>query len=404
MEGFELDNRLFNYYRIMHQEKVKTRSDNFTIIYGRPRSGKTMLELQLMRYHGIISLYDELIRKNRVQNLSELSHELGMDTRLPKKWWEQTFRDHFCFDTEDANKKIKKGGYNNVLAMDEGIDVASWMGGMTIEKEEWNKLLLKIGEFGNTFFFITASVSLLDKNTLRRAKWLFIIAKVHEKDSNSAYLYKQWDDPIRAEKNPFDLNDVFDKIDKFKYLPTEQIYQRSKCYIGEVTYPWINEKVYALYLKRVKHPQMLMTERKRQKYVPVSRYEKLLNYAAIVTRNLRVMDDKTQGQIRKLAMTNDGKFLIGPGKIKELDTYGENLFFKYADIEEKLSEKTMAEKQEAFRRAKEEAAKTKAELDEIERLKEDKEAFSFKAFRGRRSSEFSMDEEETSEIVVPEEV
>jgi hypothetical protein len=397
VEPVSISNKIFNVSRIMHYEKKKTRSDCFCIIYGPVRSGKTMLLLQFMRNEGIIDLFEDLIFKYKIKNLSELQAH-GVNVTLTKTWWKECFRNHFGFDTEDASRKIKKGGYGFNLAFDEGIDVASWMGGMSIEKEEFNKLLLKIGEFGDMFFFITASLTLIDKNVLRRAKWLCIIAHPHEKDSNTFYLYKQWDDPIRAEKNPFDLNDVLEKIDKYKHLPTEQIYKRSKCYLGEVSYPWINPKVYDLYLKMVKRPQMLMTERKRRKYVPISRYEKLMNYASILTRNLRVMDSKTSGMIRKMAVTNDGKYLISPVKIKELDEYGENLFYKYADFEDRLNEKTMDEKKEAFNKVKQEAKEKEIELKELEKLKEEKEGVAFKAFGRRSVGDFSTDEDDIPEF------
>jgi hypothetical protein len=395
----ELPNTLFNFSRVEFFEKEKNRCDDFTVIWGVPRSGKTMLMLQKIRHMAILQRWKDVILQGGISSLTDL-HEKGYNIHLGKKWWADTYKNHFCLDLPDASRKIKKGGRNQMFAFDEGGDVATYKTKMTIENDEFIRLLQKIGELQDTFFYITALLALQDKDILRRAKWLYIIAHPHRENSNSAYVYKQWDDPARAEKNPFDLNDIFEKADKMRRLPTEQLYTKSVRYVGEVPYFWANSKVYELYLKMVKMPQMLNTDRKRRRWVPTAKYEKLLSATALMVYNLQVKDDKTPGMIRKLATTNDGKILVSADKVTELRTYGEHMFYKYAEIEDKLNPKTMDEKREAYRKAKEEAKQTEIEMKEIERLKEEQEDVAFRSFKGHGAGDFSLDEDDKPDSAI----
>jgi len=298
--------KLWEISRIMRKEKEKKQCDNFVIIYGLWRSGKSNLGMRLIQHDGLISKHG--YRKTLTG--------LSMHHELSKNWWANIFNNHYANTAGEMEAKIKVMPHGSTICVDEGADVASWHLQNTQEQSDMIRLLQKTGKLGHTTIFITPSRSLLTKNILQRAKWMFIIPFEHDGKGNHAYLYRNYSDPARAEKNPFDLNYLFDKVEKYKKMPTERIYTISNRFTGTTYFRWIHPEIYDQYEKIVKDPHMFQTVRKRA--VPYRTHAQVKYALMSILSNLRTMDDKTYVMMRKLSTTRFGEVLLKEPKIKDL--------------------------------------------------------------------------------------
>lgn len=297
---------LFQFVRIILKEKEKYKRDCFVIIYGRTRTGKTTIGLKMLQYQW-------LLQKNK--NLKTIKG-LGKQRLPPMNWWKNTFKRNFAISSFDATEKIRNMPYDESIFIDEGIDIASWHEQMTREQSSFIHLLQKTGEKRLLTIFITPSYSLLTKAILQRAHYLLIIPEEHDEFGNYVYLYKNYKDPIRAEKNPFDLNYLFAKIEKLKMLPDERVYGSSNRLIGGFRFNWINEKVYECYREEIKLPQL--TEIRRSLSVPITRYIKVKYQLETLLSNLRKLDEKNYRMLERLTVTKFGEHLFTDQAIKKL--------------------------------------------------------------------------------------
>ena len=310
--------RLWDISKIMRKDKEKTKSDNVVLIYGLWRSGKSNLGMKLIENDGLISKYGYMRKKPTRRDVFDKNGKLYPG--LNKPFWDNIFRNHYANSAAEMAAKIKSLEKNSVICVDEGIDVAGWHQQMTAEQSDMIHLLQKTGKLGHTTIFITPSRALLTKNILQRAKWMMIIPGEHDGRGNYAHLYRNYKDPARAEKNPFGLNYLFEKLNKFEHLSEDQLYTKSNRYRGTTYFRWISPKIYDLYEAIVKDPHMF--EERKMRSVPYKTYIEVYYALMTMVRNLRVLDEKKYTSLRRLATTKFGEQLIKEAKFKEMiDTY-----------------------------------------------------------------------------------
>ena len=280
---------------------VKKRADTFVIIYGKPRTGKTNLGFNLL------IPYLKICRKAYKKGLIEFN---------PPYYWKKIFKKYFTDSAEDMSKKLKYNEPASPVFLDEGLDILSWHDALTKEQQDLVELLMKTGKRGNFVILITPILSLLTKEILARAHYMFIIPKEFRKTGwNTALVLRNYDIPVLAEKNPFGIYTLIKKIEKHPNIFSEvenfiSLTMRQKTFKGMMPFHFINPKLYELYDRLVKEPT-IMKGKRRRKWVSKGRFDKLKYMLDTLLYNLHTRDGKTYAQIESLMTDKFGQVLLG---------------------------------------------------------------------------------------------
>jgi hypothetical protein len=286
------------------REKLKE-ADTFIIIYGLARSGKTTLAFKL--------LMPFLTLKRKLFNE-------GKSEWLPERKWSMLFKKYFSSDAEGMKENTKnnpKGSFNFV---DEGLDVVSWHDRLTKEQKDLIELLQKSGKKCQLTILLLANFSILTKEILARAHYLFIIPKEPSPKGNIAFLFRNYKVPFLAEKNPFGLNRMFKDLARHPFLFEEsrkfiKYLKRQRRLVGQVKFGKLNQKLYDLYDMLVKEPS-IMKEHQKRRMVNYAMFYKLKYSFTTLIYNLVTKDGKTIGQIEKLLLDKFGSQLLNRNLIK----------------------------------------------------------------------------------------
>lgn len=306
--------------QIILQRQVKKQADTFMIIYGVERSGKTTLGFN------ILLPYIKLMKD--IATGDYLPKFIPQDYPKDKLWdprgirdgqrhshvrMSDIFKNNFAGDSFDAAEKIKKNPPGSPVFIDEGIDVASWMEQMQREQKGLVHLLKKSGKKLMPTIMITPSMSLLNKEMLRRAHYLFLIINEPKNNENHAYLFKNYDNPILREQMPFGFKGIVEDITKRKDLRIDQegvnhyLQQRERM-MGVVKFKVIDPKVYDLYDKLVKDP-LINKSNPGKKYVTLTQHAKMKYMFDTLLYNLHTKDEKSYAQINRLLIDKFGNAL-----------------------------------------------------------------------------------------------
>jgi len=285
-------------YRQKHKE-----SDTFIIIYGRRRTGKSTLGLQLLRRY--LKVKNKQYREKKT-------------TWKPEHRWAQHFQKYFAGDAMDMLKKIKSLPEESYVFVDEGVDVASWQHAMETEQKNLKELILKAGKRKLLTIFITPSLRLLSKDILAQAHYMLLIDSEPRDDKNVAHVLSNYDDPVLAENNPFGLYPIIKRITRAKRHVPGMLYNlisSSDSYVGSLVYKRLDTRIYELYDALVKEP-LIYRQRQRTKYVSKALYDKTNYVLNTVFYNLYTKDNKSLAQLERLATDKFGNTLLSSSTIK----------------------------------------------------------------------------------------
>ncbi|RKX25719.1 MAG: hypothetical protein DRP47_09355 [Candidatus Zixiibacteriota bacterium] len=292
---------LTNYFiaRLAISRYVQKKMDTFVIIYGRPRTGKTTLGFNFF------IPYLKLCRR---------AHNKGYIEFNPERSWKQIFRNYFALSADDMIKKVKRNPRCSPVFIDESLDFLSWHDALSKEQQDLVELLMKTGEKGMFTILITPSLSLLTKDILSRAHYMFLIPNEFNGSKNRAIVLRNYDNPILAEKNPFGVFSLIKKVEKHPRFFSDignfiSLAQTQKTFKGWITFRFIKKSIYDLYVKMVKEP-LIMQEKRRKRFVSKASFEKLKYMFQTILYNLHEKDGKSLAQIETLLTDKFGKVLL----------------------------------------------------------------------------------------------
>lgn len=291
-----------NFAKLIIKRQSQKKSDTIIIIYGLPRSGKTVLGFR------ILLAYLKLMRM------------LGPDVWEVPNRWKELFSKYFSNDAEDMLNKIRDNPERSFVFVDEGIDVISWHDQMSKEQQDLVELLQKCGKRRDLMIIITPSLGLLTKPILARAHYMFIVPEEPDREGNYAYLLRNYKNPILAENFPFGLKKIVDDILKNPQMAEKrkfQTYLVSKDrFMCRIRYHDMDQKLYSLYEKIVKDPGIMKRKRKR-KAISWKIHFKLQYALDTLLYRLKNSDGKTVPQIRSLMIDKFGRTLATSELIRD---------------------------------------------------------------------------------------
>jgi len=313
-----------NFAKIVRKREVEKKSDTFVIIYGLPRTGKTTLGFNLLIPY--LRLKKKLYKEGK--------SKWKIESR-----WSFIFDKYFASSCEEMHKKIKNNENGSFIFIDEGTDVMSWHSMMTKEQQDLLELLQKTGAKSIFTIFITPSLSLLTKDILTRAHYMFIVPSEPSKKYNTAMLLKNYTVPFLAEKYPFGLKNIIKAVEKYPQLIKDKNRFRNYLhtqdrFIGEYKFSQINQKLYDLYVKKVKMPAMLRT-RKKRRMVSYTKYFKLKYMFDTILFNLYTKDNKSIAQINRLLIDKFGSELASRNLIQNHLDSMTNIQIRPKELDEK---------------------------------------------------------------------
>ena len=296
---------LKDFAKMIVKRQVEKKADTFVIIYGLARSGKTTLGFK------ILMVYLRLVRR---------LYKLGKHDWLPEKTWFKLLVKYFATDAGDMNSKIKHNPDNSFTFVDEGLDVASWHDRLTRELKELLELIQKTGKKGQLTLLLVNNISILTKELLARAHYLFIIAEEPTPKGNSALLFRNYTNPFLAEKNPFGLNRLFKDIQKRPFILDEpdkfmNYMMRQKRLVATVYFRALDKKLYDLYDKVVKEPS-IMKEKEKRRVISFWRYKKLKFMVDLVIFNDSIRGGKKISETQRLFTDKWGNCWISRNTIQ----------------------------------------------------------------------------------------
>jgi len=293
-----------NFARLVIKRQEQKKADTFIIIYGLPRTGKTVLGFK------ILLPYLMLMRK--------LCREGKSGWKIPMRW-AAIFRQYFSTSAGDMIKNIKVNPPRSFNFVDEGLDVMSWLEMLKKEQKMLVELIQKSGSKLQLTILITPSLSLLTKAILARAHYLFIIVDEPKPDGNYAYLLKNYTNPILAENFPFGLKKIIKSVLKTpalgeKYQFENFLVGRDR-FIGKIKFANIDKKLYDLYDKLVKTPS-IERDSESMRTVPSSKYQKLMYAFDTILFNLKEVDMKPVVKIERLLRDKFGIQTIAKDSVR----------------------------------------------------------------------------------------
>lgn len=233
-------------------------------------------------------------------------------TRAERVRWSNIFKENFSGDSFDAAKKIKTNPPGAPNFIDEGLDAASWMNQMSREQQGLVHLLKKSSKKLMPTILITPSMSLLNKEMLRRAEYLFVIIDEPGPDGNYAYQLKNYKNAFLREIMPFGFKDIVKDIEKRKDLHNKKNFDHylktRECFVRTIKFKAIDPKIYDLYDKVVKDP-LINKSNPSKKFVSLSQHTKLKYMFDTLLFNLHNKDQKSYAQMMSLLTDKFGNSL-----------------------------------------------------------------------------------------------
>jgi len=297
----------------MLEKKENQKRDEVVIIYGKPRAGKSSLGLRLVN----IWIKFQYPEYREIYKFSDAVKNC--------KLWEKIFKKNFVGSAEEAIDKLGEFETGDLLFIDEGVDVARSDKMFTQEQSNLLSLLQKVGNKRLFIIIITPSYKMFTKRFLARAHHMFLIPTMPQGNGNVTLLYKNHEFPPYAEARPFDLVDIFHEAEKVRPYSEEFLWlklTRSDCYIGDIKYTWIDEKIYKRYEKIVKEPNLL---RITYQYTPT--YRNYIKYKYILGNllwRLRKNAPRT-AIVRDLGYDKYGNKLLTENMIKKMEEWIDNI-------------------------------------------------------------------------------
>jgi len=251
-----------NFIKIVLARQKQKNSDTFVIIYGSRRTGKTNLGFKILTAY---------LKAKRAQYKKDQS-----DWDVPVRW-KHLFEKYFAANAGDMSTKIKDSEDESFCFVDEGDDVLSWHEMFDEEQKSLTRLILKSGKKKIFTILIVPSLKLLQKNILACAHYFFILTGEPRDDKNTAFVFRNYDNPILRENNPFNLNKIVAQAVKNKSLRDrdqfEAYLQRQDRFLSTLNFVEIPADLYRLYDKLVKDPQIVAVKGKKRS-VPIATFEK----------------------------------------------------------------------------------------------------------------------------------
>lgn len=299
---------IYNFAKLVIKRQTEKNAGTNVIIYGATRTGKTNLGFR------IIIPYLFLMKKLHKAGLS--------DWKVPKSW-KELYKNYFALTCSDMADKLKNNPDRSFNFVDEGDDLFSWTGQLEREQRELTKLILKAGFKKLLNLTVVPSMSLFSKNILSQGHYLFVIPREPDlkENCNYAYLFRNYENPIMREKNPFGYSiiektvlkqKVYTKRDNF-----ENLLKRNPCYVTRVKFRPIDNKIYELYEKIVKSP-LFEGNNERHDTVSYARFKKLEYMFNTVLHNLYTKEGFSVARIEKNFIDKFGNFIIGKPHIQRV--------------------------------------------------------------------------------------
>lgn len=281
---------IYNFVKLIIKRQTKKNAGTNVLIYGATRTGKTTLGFR------ILIIYLTLMKELYKRKLSEW--------KVPKSW-KTLFINFFALNCGDMMDKLKKNPDRSFNFVDEGDDLFSWTGQLEREQRELTKLILKAGFKRLLNITVVPSISLLSKNILSQGHYLFIIPKEPNLKDNSNYalMFRNFENPILREKNPFGFFAIERIVNKQKIYAKrdnfESLLKRSPCYVTTVKFKPINSRIYELYEKIVKSPLFEGDMERKHDVVSYARFKKLEYMFNTLLHNLFTKEDFSVARIEK---------------------------------------------------------------------------------------------------------
>ena len=286
-----------NFIKIVLARQKQKNSDTFIIIYGSRRTGKTNLGFKLLTAY---------IKAKRAQYLNGES-EWDVPVR-----WKHLFERYFAGNAGDMSKKIKYSEEESFCFVDEGDDVLSWHDMFDEEQKSLTRLILKSGKKKIFTILIVPSLKILQKNILACAHYFFILTGEPRDEKNTAFVFRNYDNPILRENNPFNLKKITDYALKNKSVRDrdqfESYLMRQDRFLSTLSFVQIPADLYRLYDKLVKDPQIINIRAKKRS-VPIATYEKLKYCFDTILYNLK-MEGNSPTRISHLVRDKFGRQTI----------------------------------------------------------------------------------------------
>lgn len=306
-------------------------------------------------------------------NLKRRQFKEGKSGWNPPLKWSVLFKDYFSGSAEEMTKKLKKNPEGCFDFIDEGVDIGSWQHMLENEQKDLIEMILKAGKRKHLTILITPSMTLMRKDILTNAHYLFMLIDEPDEHGNAAYLFKNYKNPILREKMPFGFKKIEDDVMKQQFLANPDAFDRylqhRTTFITKCRYKNINPKLYALYDKLVKEP-LIMKAKSKARMVTAAKHVKLQYALDTLLYNLHERDGKSMSQIANLLIDKFGTPVISAATIRPHVERITAMTEKPEMEEEELIEKPQSEedsqqieKLEAEFEAEEQADKSKNEAD-----------------------------------------
>lgn len=281
---------IYNFVKIVIKRQIEKNAGTNVFIYGATRTGKTTLGFR------ILIIYLTMMKELHKKGLS--------DWKVPKSW-KTLFNNFFALNCADMMEKLKKNPDRSFEFVDEGDDLYSWTGQLEREQRELTKVLLKSGFKRLLNITVVPSMALLSKSILSQGHYLFIIPREPDiKDkSNYAFVFRNFENPILREKNPFGFFSIEKVVSKQKIYAKrenfESLLKRSPCYVTTVKFKPINSRIYDLYERIVKSPLFTGNLDNKHDVVSYARFKKLEYMFNTLLHNLFTKEDFSVARIEK---------------------------------------------------------------------------------------------------------
>lgn len=299
-----------NFAKLISKRQHEKNSDTFVVIYGPRRVGKTTLGFHILM---------------KFLELKKQEYKDGISAWKVPTHWKELFKNYFSGDSDEMRKKLLNNPEESFNFVDEGNDVASWTRQLEEEQKGLQEVVLKAGKRKNLIIFIVPSMKLFTKTMLAQAHYLFMIPHEPNKGQNRAYLFKNYDNPILRENNPFGFKMIEKEVLKNKFLSKSENFikylKKQDRYITHFNYGIVPKRIYELYDVIVKEP-LLNKTRKKRSMVPASKYTKVQYMFNTLINNLHLKEDKNINSIHKLCIDPFGFSLVSqPTLQKMVDEY-----------------------------------------------------------------------------------
>lgn len=294
-----------NFIDIVTMRQTIKNQDTFILLHGVAGSGKSTLCLHLIAKY---------IKKKKKE------FKEGKITWEPESHLSRHFRKYVASDPLEADEKIEELPAGSYLWVDEGTDTASWMDMMSKNQKEYMKTLQKSRDKKLFYLKNVPNMKLMNKNILQRSHYLLLMMGEHDGKSNTVYVFRNYDNSILRDSIPFGYKNIENDLLKNPYIDDNKTKLhnyliRQPCCIAFFTFRAVNPKIYNLYDKLIKQPNMFK-KAKKKKDIPYATYHKTKYAFDTLMYNLYNHDDKTLAQVQNLLTDKFGRALTSITSIR----------------------------------------------------------------------------------------